>query len=610
MPILLILLEAVIAILFAWIAAYAPVALCHLPLKTSYQLVPFTLCLVGIPLLRQWRRRWRSATRRDWVLVKRLAVAAAIPILIVLCTSRPDEDDVSYFYQPQIDHLEPSAPPNLKPFRLPKPSGGWWTSEHLGKIRAYERAVVAAGSSLGIAPIQAYHNLGAALAVSLWLVLYAVVFWQLRLRGPKLWLALAVAVVCLLLDGSFHRSFGNLTLMRIWQGKVITFAILMPMVFLFTLRYLFRPTRRGLWLLSLLLVAAPFINRSALLMAPLVGGTLAIAYLLLAARGARRHRQRAVAVLTVLAMPAALFALSQWGPAGVLQTSWSVLQEPLGQPSTEASSSWYQSLGQRVWNPGLLARDALLLLIVPLVALRAPLGRLIATSQALIALLCFTPVTGPLWYRLLTEPGYWRLYLALCLPLSFGLLAPLLVTAVKATTVRSRLIALPSILLLAIAASWTLGFEHAALAPANGVTWKRPWDLRLPVEALEVAKRFAPRLRGHKALAPRRIAGVLALTEAGTTELAFTTARDRRLRALRATRLLNACRIDPQHLEAFDFYLRRKPDWLIMRCDIDALRRARPRLRLEVVDSYRGYRLVRVEAKTSRNKTSSAETTQ
>lgn len=90
-------------------------------------------------------------------------------------------------------------------------------------------------------------------------------------RVPAVALALSLALVFLLFDGGpGYAAPGNLFLIRIWQGKVILLCLMVPLLLVYALRYVERPTRaRAGWLLAGG-VAAVGLSTTAMFLVPLL----------------------------------------------------------------------------------------------------------------------------------------------------------------------------------------------------------------------------------------------------------------------------------------------------------------------------------------------------
>ncbi|HLR93213.1 MAG TPA: DUF6077 domain-containing protein [Jiangellaceae bacterium] len=120
--------------------------------------------------------------------------------------------------------------------------------------------------------------------------------WRVRAVG----VALSLALVFLLFDGGAgYAAPGNLFLIRIWQGKVILLCLLVPILLVYALRYVDRPSRaRAGWLFAGG-VAATGLSTSAMFLVPLlaVGGAAPLV--------SRRPRQALLGFVAMSAYPLA-----------------------------------------------------------------------------------------------------------------------------------------------------------------------------------------------------------------------------------------------------------------------------------------------------------------
>jgi hypothetical protein len=100
--------------------------------------------------------------------------------------------------------------------------------------------------------------------LALWRLLRA---WRVRYVA----VALCAALLFLLQDGtSSYGPPGNLFLTRIWQGKVILLCLMVPLLLVYALRYVERPTRAGAVRLFLGGIAAVALSTTAIFLTPLV----------------------------------------------------------------------------------------------------------------------------------------------------------------------------------------------------------------------------------------------------------------------------------------------------------------------------------------------------
>ena len=123
-----------------------------------------------------------------------------------------------------------------------------------------------------------------------------------RVRSPAL--ALSLALGFLLMDAAGMRTFGSFWLARIWQGKVIFVAVLVPLLLALLLEHAERPTRRGAVLLAAASVAAVGLTTTAMFVVPVLAAGCLVPRLLSARRPA------AVALLATIAYPLAAGALT------------------------------------------------------------------------------------------------------------------------------------------------------------------------------------------------------------------------------------------------------------------------------------------------------------
>lgn len=568
MSLLLVLLELFVATLAVWVLTFEIALYGRVSIATLGIAFPLSWALFLAVMARPWLRRIRGLGRGELAFARDMLALGALVGVLILATSRPDADDVGFMHPILVDAMSPDQPFALDPFVV-RFGGRSIEVPFFNENEAYEALVVVLAERMGIEPIQLYHNVFAFLAAIVWVVTYALLFRRFRVPRDRVALAVLTAVAFLLLDGNLHRSFGNFSLLRIWQGKIIAFSILLPVFMLFALRFLARPSRyRGALVLATA-AASIFVNRSTLFALAVLGTALAIAYLI-AYAGARRRRRRAFVL--------AVFVLSLWAIGAYIVSSalpagdgWSALvSSPSSIAGGEDGPAWWRALYDSMHGSlAVLARDVLILLVVPWLAVPRPLGRFLPVLSLTTAALAFSPPMGAVWLQLL-DRVYWRLYHALPLPLCAGLLVCLLWAPGRP----SRRIA-GRALAVFVALVTVLAVERPALSPANAVELKRPFEYRFREQPLAFARAVAPRLRGHHVLAPDEVAHILALTEHDTIELAFTRVTFTwRAASTKANRALADCRITPQTASAVRLLLDRGADAVITaRCDARAIRR-------------------------------------
>ena len=290
--------------------------------------------------------------------------------------------------------------------------------------------------------------LASALAVlAAWRLLRA---WGVRMVG----LALTVALVFLLLDAPGDQAFGNFFISRLWQGKVIFLAVLVPLLFVLLTEYAERPMRRRLVLLAAAGAAAVGLSTTGVFVVPVIAaGCLAPLVL-------RSARRAAVGLAAVCAYPvAAAAATVVVGSRNAAEYSESaVVPGPLA---------------HRVLGEGVLAFVVMTaVLIGPVLIRRASAAQMTAVTVLLVACL-FAPRVPLLVYDL-TGLGrvLWRLTWALPAAALVGVLAAGISTGIRIPVLR----ALPAALLCAALVGWgtPLWSEETGATVAESPSWKLP----------------------------------------------------------------------------------------------------------------------------------------
>ncbi|MEM7588442.1 MAG: DUF6077 domain-containing protein, partial [Acidobacteriota bacterium] len=298
MSILRPLLELFVVTWTAWVVSFQLALLTRIPTRWLPLLFLVLLIVAIAPWGAGWWRTLRRARRADLRLALELAGVAALLTTVVLVTSRSDADDLGYLRGPLIDATAPAEPIRIDSFRWD--DRPWPVLRLLNENEAFEPFVVMASRLVGLDPLVGYHNAFAALSVFFWCAVLAGLLAHFRV--PRKWIAGAVLLsACLLfLDGGTHRSFGNMTLIRLWQGKVVAWSIVLPLFVLLQLRFLARPQVSRWVLVVMAATVGVAFNRSMVVLLVVAGTALPIAYAI--AFGIRRHRLRRVGL--ALAAPA------------------------------------------------------------------------------------------------------------------------------------------------------------------------------------------------------------------------------------------------------------------------------------------------------------------
>lgn len=342
----------------------------------------------------------------------------------------------------------------------------------------------------------------AALAVlALWRLLRG---W--RVAAPAL--ALSLAVAFLLLDAARMRALGSFWLARLWQGKVVFVAVLVPLLFALLHEYAERPTRRGLVLLAAAGVAGVGLTTSAIFVVPLVAlGCLAP---LLPATPRRAAAALAATAGYPLAAGAATLALGGRNPQ--VYTAAEVVP---------------RTLAHDVLGRGPVAFVALAAVLAGPALIRSAAGARMAAGVVLTVGLAFVPGVTLALFRL-TGLGevLWRLTWALPVAALVGVLGSEALRGSGRVTVR----ALPAV---AVAAA-LLAFGTPVWSAAAGTGVAESPTTKVDAVQLDLAREVLAAARpGDVVLAPRATSRAL-LELSGSVVVVDPS--DRYVRALRGVR--------------------------------------------------------------------------
>jgi hypothetical protein len=188
--------------------------------------------------------------------------------------NRPDGDDAIYapkavFYTEHSDApVDGSISWIAADFQLPES----------GQLPYYELTQAAFAWALSTPFLEVYHRLFPGLVI---LLSGISLFLLIRLFLPDNPSALAGAVAWLLLMlllGETHRTYGNLSIARAFQAKGFFIATGLPAWTYFTLRYLRKPSLRGLLILGTISLALSGATTTAMALIPILSVTLVMAH--------------------------------------------------------------------------------------------------------------------------------------------------------------------------------------------------------------------------------------------------------------------------------------------------------------------------------------------
>jgi hypothetical protein len=493
-----------------WTLAYQFVLLVRWPAKT----ITWSFLAIAIPgfflLGRLFKKTnavpgngYRFHLSQIFLLV--LGIACGTTALFV---RRPNQDDVVYFHRAltQLSMLD-------EPICLGQTSvdmrAAAFSPVHLAT--SYEMLMAFLGHWLRIDPLYFYQVVGHVFAAFL---LPFVLYWCTRKFGLNRWAAAIGALLgiafLLVADpsplgvllgaaassvagqpieslntagvGGFATVFGYL-----WQGKPIVWILLLPIGLALTYRFLNRNNATDLAWLTLLGIAGVGLSNSALYLIPAIVGCSWLAFFSLE-RFERKTREdywkqirRGFSLIVPMAYPIGILVL--------LRSN--VIPKPIDvRMFGPTYMPWGKALGFVIGGPADYVRDAVLMIVVPLLVVKGRNGLFLFLYLCAVWLLCLNPLLAHWWMKNVFAYCYCRLVFLLQLPLLFAMLGAAgsqLVGPVQSS--RSRSLTLLALLLVLGSFFYTCrGLSIMPRDPKLGIGWKSPGEYQLLPANTDFAK--------------------------------------------------------------------------------------------------------------------------
>jgi hypothetical protein len=350
----------------------------------------------------------------------------------------------------------------------------------LYRLQSYELFIGAIAWLSRIPPLYILHFVSAGVGALLVPLAHAELFRQLT---PRHWMAsVSLLVLILIFTGETERWYGNLALLRIWQGDGLFLFVFVPLLYSYAMRYSEAPSRHGLALLAAAQIAALGCSVHAVWVAPVVvaGGLLSGSPF--SAAGAMRVAR---GLLPSLYGVCASFALgASLGFAGT--------PRPL-EPGTRLDTGITQVLGD-----GALALVCLTIALGAWTTCPPGLGRRFAVLAPLVALFTWlNPWLGEWLYLHVAGQETWRALWTLPVPVlvTLVMLAPLQASASLPTRVGlAASVALCAVFTLALP-------SHYGFSTQNGVALHTP-GLKVPAASYQQARLLHEHAAGLRVVAP------------------------------------------------------------------------------------------------------------
>ncbi|HLA44638.1 MAG TPA: DUF6077 domain-containing protein, partial [Aggregatilineales bacterium] len=442
-------------------------------------------------------------------------------------------------------------------------------------MTSFEPLLAFSAYRTGINPLRIYQVFTPLALVFLWTITYAALYKQFRLSNFEALFAFAGIFVFLFLERNLHRSFGNVSLLRLWQGKIIMWAVLTPMTLYFALRFMLHPTFKTLGLVMFANISAVGLSGSGIFMSPILICAVSLAYVL--SFGFERKNLERAFLLNLASFYTVAVALTVM--TGILPSP----QDTAVWDAPPWEAQWWKSqllvLGaarENINDALLIFRDFGLVLVVPLLIIRIPLNRLLTLLTIALIAIFANPLTGSFFLKLVYPGSYWRLAYLFPMPLCAGLTAVLLMRIVKLPPRQS----IVNVLVFAMVVVTTYKGGVTVIAPE----WKSPLALQFPPAAEAFVQQVSDDLTGANVLAPEEIAWVLGLYNPGVRFETGRAIETRHVfsnagylaegeRRVEAQKILNECReLTPENQRIIHASLANGVDTLMFRDCSDAFR--------------------------------------
>jgi hypothetical protein len=308
-------------------------------------------------------------------------------------------------------------------------------------------------------------------------------------RASMVGVALSTAMVFLLLAAQEHRTFGNLFIGRIWQGKIIFLAVLIPLLFVLLQAYSKQPTRRQVvFLLAAGAAGVGLTSTAAFLVPVLAVGCLTPLAL-------RSIGQAAIGIMAASAYP-----------LGSLVVTAAVGGRRAGEDF--ASDVVTNDIARLVLGSGLFAFIAVAAALAgPLLLPSRRAALMVASTVALVTILYFPALPPFIWELTGIGRVLWRLVWVV----PAAALVGATITAVPGR-VRSRAWRVaPAVLLCAVLLIWGNPVWDAGIVRSKP-SWKRP-----PGTVPAARRILAQAEQGDIVLAPQQVAQTLLIMSGDVT---------------------------------------------------------------------------------------------
>ena len=418
-PVLWLVVEIGLFLTFSWTIAYQIIAFVRLPAYASLILTGLIFAALVVWASQYWRKIIGQPAKSYGyaAIALLLGVLAGYYTLVVSPAGSPD--DVENFHRAlvQIENLDQ---PYFLSDVIHNVEGLPFLAASFG-IQAYDQLGAHLSAITGIPTLAIYHNILPFYFAIAIIATYVLLYQTFGLSKGQALGAVVLMFVFLHIDTEVSRSYGSFTFRRLWQGRALVWTYGFPILLLSTYRYFKEPNQRDLVRIALTLIAGVGFSSSGVFLMPAFIGVLSIAYFFHTSIDVTRLKRIASANAAVIYHIGFLIAIV----SGVLSLAdWTAndITVLVGHNDFTADT-WYENLGLVMTGLRTVARNLLIVIVIPAITLKDSNRRLMVLFSLLAILVFMMPITAPIWFGVLSGHVYWRLYYLLPLPFSFGLLA-------------------------------------------------------------------------------------------------------------------------------------------------------------------------------------------
>ena len=369
-----------------------------------------------VPLKETERREQRLQNTLLWILV-------VVAVCMTLVAHRPDADDTRYVNRAVAVADDPNAQILQYDTRHSVPGV---PIRKTSKLISNEMLAGGFAWVTHLPAIYFFHLVFPPLAAMLTILAFGELF---RILAPKQWAFGVLAVVVFLCaNGEVHRTFGNFSFVRLHQGKGILVSIIVPLIIVYSLRFVFRPTVRNWLLLASAQIAAIGVNATGLMIAPTVAILAALTGILgmKAATGVKRVVLSFTASVYVLGL--GLYTKLSMVRFYVNLDRYPAAMKALSSVQQQDTSFFDRNIAY-VFGDGRFALVCLIIILTAWFWCETRLARRICLIFPIaVGLLFANPLVEDVVMKYITgKDVYWRVFWLLPLPAMAGitLLAPL-----------------------------------------------------------------------------------------------------------------------------------------------------------------------------------------